>query len=138
MIHMSANLTEQRHHAHAYLDRLPGDQLATVHDLLESMLSPLDRKLALIPIDDEPVTAEEAAAIDAGINSLNRNGCRAWGASRSLDVKESQSHSWSKVYVGERRWRFPGCSHQQRDETGGAACGVNLFEIVNGRLKIFP
>ena len=38
------------------------------------MLSPLDRKLALAPIDDEPVTPEDVAAIQAGIASLERNG----------------------------------------------------------------
>jgi hypothetical protein len=69
-----SDLTEQRHHAHAYLDRLPGDQLSKVYELMESLLSPVDRKLALAPVDDEPVTAEEAAAVEAGIASLNRNG----------------------------------------------------------------
>ena len=34
------------------------------------MLSPLDRRLALAPIDDEPVTPEDIAAIQAGIASL--------------------------------------------------------------------
>jgi hypothetical protein len=38
------------------------------------MLSPLDRSLALAPFDDEPLTPEEAAAIDAGVASLDRNG----------------------------------------------------------------
>jgi hypothetical protein len=38
------------------------------------MLSPLDRKLALAPIDDEPLTPDEAASIQAGIASLERNG----------------------------------------------------------------
>lgn len=70
---MKPDLTQERRQAHAYLDRLPGDQLSAVHDLLESMLSPLDRKLALAPLDDEPVTAEEAAAIEAGIASLEGN-----------------------------------------------------------------
>jgi hypothetical protein len=41
---------------------------------LETMLSPLDRKLALAPINDEPLTPEEAAAIQAGIDSLKKNG----------------------------------------------------------------
>ena len=52
-----SDLTEQRHHAHAYLDLLPGDQLSKVYELMESMLSPIDRKLALARVDDEPVTA---------------------------------------------------------------------------------
>jgi hypothetical protein len=71
---METDLTEQRHHAHAFLDRLPASQLAAVCGLLESMLSPLERKLALAPIDDEPVTPEDAAAIHAGIASLEKNG----------------------------------------------------------------
>ena len=37
-------------------------------------MPPLDRKLALAPIDDEPVTPGDAAAIQAGITSLERNG----------------------------------------------------------------
>jgi hypothetical protein len=40
---MESDNTEQRHHAHAFLDRLPADQLSAVCGLLESMLSPLDR-----------------------------------------------------------------------------------------------
>ena len=71
---MSLDRTEQRQQAHAYLDRLPEDQLAAVRGLLESMLSPLDRKLALAPLDDEPVAPVEAAAIEAGLNSLERDG----------------------------------------------------------------
>ena len=57
---MQPDLTQQRHHAHAFLD--------------QSMLSPLDRKLALAPIDDEPLTPEDAAAIRTAIASLEKNG----------------------------------------------------------------
>ncbi len=67
-------MSDTRREAHAYLDRLPGEQLSAVHDLLESMLSPLDRALALAPFDDEPLSPEEAAAIEAGVASLDRNG----------------------------------------------------------------
>lgn len=64
----------QRQHAHAFLDRLPDDQVSAVCGLLETMLSPLDRKLALAPIDDELLTPGEADAIRAGIASLEQNG----------------------------------------------------------------
>ena len=64
----------QRQHAHAFLDRLPDDQLSAVCGLLETMLSPLDRKLALAPIDDELLTPDETGAIQKGITSLERNG----------------------------------------------------------------
>jgi len=69
---MESNIDQQREHAHAFLNRLPPAQLSAVCGLLESMLSPLDRKLALAPIDDEPLTPEDAAAIRAGIDSLAR------------------------------------------------------------------
>jgi hypothetical protein len=71
---MALEHSDQRQHAHAYIDRLPADQLSAVCGLLETMLSPLDRKLALAPIDDEPLTPDEAASIQAGIASLERNG----------------------------------------------------------------
>jgi hypothetical protein len=67
-------MSNTRHEAHAYLDRLRGEQLSAVHDLLESMLSPLDRALALAPLDDEPLTPEEAASIEEASASLDRNG----------------------------------------------------------------
>jgi hypothetical protein len=71
---MESTLIRERQRAHAFLDRLPEQQLSAVSGLLESMLSPLDRALALAPIDDEPLTPEDAAAIEAGIASLERNG----------------------------------------------------------------
>jgi len=71
---MALDNGQQRQHAHAFLDRLPDDQVSAVCGLLETMLSPLDRKLALAPIDDEPLTLDEAEAIQAGIASLEQNG----------------------------------------------------------------
>ena len=71
---MALDHAHQRQHAHAFLDRLPDDQLSAVCGLLETMLSPLDRKLALAPIDDEPLMEGETAAIQAGIASLEQNG----------------------------------------------------------------
>lgn len=67
-------MSDTRQEAHAYLDRLQSDQLAVVHDLLATMLSPLDRALALAPLDDEPLSPEEALEIERGIASLDRNG----------------------------------------------------------------
>jgi hypothetical protein len=48
--------------------------LTAVRGLLETILSRLDRKLAVAPIDDEPVTPEDLAAIQAGVASLRRDG----------------------------------------------------------------
>jgi len=71
---MALDFVQERQRAHAYLDRLPPEQLSAVRGLLESLLSPFERKLALAPIDDEPITPEEAAAVEAGRASLERNG----------------------------------------------------------------
>ena len=71
---MALDLSQERQRAHAYLDCLPGNQVAAVHTLLESMISPMDLLLANAPIDDEPVTDEDRAAIQAGIDSLKRHG----------------------------------------------------------------
>ena len=71
---MALDHSDERPHAHAFLDRLPDDRRSAVCGLLETMLSPLDRRLALAPIDDEPITPDEAAAIQARITSLEQNG----------------------------------------------------------------
>ena len=71
---MALEHSDQRQHAHAFIDRLPAEQLSAVCGLLETMLSPLDRKLALAPIDDESITPDAAAAIHAGIASLQQSG----------------------------------------------------------------
>ena len=55
--------TDTRHHVHALVDQLPPVQLAAIEGLLQSMLDPLSRKLALSPFDDEPFTEEERLAV---------------------------------------------------------------------------
>ena len=48
---------------HVLVDRLPAVQLLAVELLLQSMLDPVARKLAMAPIDDEPYTEEERRAV---------------------------------------------------------------------------
>jgi hypothetical protein len=55
--------TEARHHVHVLIDQLPPMQLAALEGLLQSMLDPLSRKLALAPPDDEPFTEEDRLAV---------------------------------------------------------------------------
>jgi len=55
--------TDARHHVHALVDQLPPVQLAALEGLLESMLDPLSRKLAQVPLDDEPFTEEDRLAV---------------------------------------------------------------------------
>jgi hypothetical protein len=71
---MSLTPTHQRQRAHAFLDQLPDKQLSAVCSLLDTMLSPLDRILALGPMDDEPFTPDDAAAILSGTASPGKTG----------------------------------------------------------------
>lgn len=63
---------EQKRHAHDMLDRLDANQLDAVVCLLEVMTDPVARSLANAPIDDEPVTEEEARDIAAARASFDR------------------------------------------------------------------
>lgn len=54
---------ETRVHVHALIDQLAPVQLAALETLLQSMLDPLSRKLALAPFDDEPLTEDERQSI---------------------------------------------------------------------------
>jgi hypothetical protein len=55
--------TDARHHVHALVDQLPPGQLAALEGLLQSIVDPLSRKLALAPLDDEPFTEEDRLAV---------------------------------------------------------------------------
>ncbi len=51
---------------------LPAEQLNAVRSLLEVMVEPLARSLALAPVDEEEITPETAAALDRARASLVR------------------------------------------------------------------
>ena len=60
---MALDLVHERRQAHAYLDRLPPEQLSAVRGLLETMLDPLSRAIANAPVEDEQIAAEEERAV---------------------------------------------------------------------------
>jgi hypothetical protein len=62
-----------KEHAHELIDRLPPTQLSAVVGLLEAMLDPVSRAIASAPIDDEPVSPEEAEALDQAREWSKRN-----------------------------------------------------------------
>lgn len=62
----------EKQKAHQLLDQLAAGQLSAIVRLLEVMTDPLARSLANAPIDDEPVTEEEAREIAAARASLDR------------------------------------------------------------------
>lgn len=70
---MAANFVRDRQQAHAYLDRLPPEQLSAVRGLFESMLDPVSRAIANAPIEDEEISAEEEHAAAEAREWLKHN-----------------------------------------------------------------
>jgi len=69
---MEPILDQERRQAHALLDALPAEKLNAVRSLLEVMVEPLVRSLALAQVDDEDLTPDTAAALDRARASLAR------------------------------------------------------------------
>jgi hypothetical protein len=69
---MESDIAQERQEAHALLDVLPPEKLYAVRSLLEVMVEPLARSLALAPFDDEELTPETIEAIKRGCESLDR------------------------------------------------------------------
>lgn len=69
---MGTDVTQERQQAHALLERLAPSQISAVVHLLEVMADPVAHSLANAPVDDEPVTEEEAREIAAARASLDR------------------------------------------------------------------
>ena len=68
---MEPNLTEQRQQAHLLLDVLSDEKLSAVHGLLETMVEPLSRSLAMAPVDDEDLSDEMIAELAEARKSLD-------------------------------------------------------------------
>jgi len=69
---MELNLDRERRQAHALLDMLPAEKLNAVRSLLEVMVEPLARSLALASVEEEEITVETAAALERARASLAR------------------------------------------------------------------
>jgi hypothetical protein len=69
---MEPNLDQERRHAHALLDLLPAEKLNAVRSLLEVMVEPLARSLALAAVEEEEITPATADALDRARASLAR------------------------------------------------------------------
>ena len=69
---MESDIIQERRRAHALLDLLPAEKLNAVRSLLEVMVEPLARSLALASVEEEEITPETAAALDRARASLAR------------------------------------------------------------------
>jgi len=64
---MEPNLDQERRQAQALLDALPAEKLNAVRNLLEVMVEPLTRSLALAQVEEEDLTPDTAAARTAPV-----------------------------------------------------------------------
>ena len=71
---MAVDPSLERQQAHVLLDQLPPHRLTLIRSLLETLLDPMDRKLALAPADEEPETEEERQAVAEAMVSLQKGG----------------------------------------------------------------
>jgi hypothetical protein len=62
----------EKQQAHDLIERLVPSQVSAVVHLLEVMTDPVARSLANAPVDDEPVSEEEAREIAAARASFDR------------------------------------------------------------------
>ena len=69
---MEPNPDQGRRQAHALLDALPAEKLNAVRSLLEVMVEPLQRSLALAQVEEEGLTPDTATALDCARASLAR------------------------------------------------------------------
>ena len=60
---MNVDTQQARRQAHALLDFLPPGKLSAVRELLAAMVDPVQRALALTPLEDEEITEEEERAV---------------------------------------------------------------------------
>lgn len=69
---MERDHKQDRKRAHALLDMLPDEKVEAVRTLLEVMIEPVSRSLALAAVEDEDLTPETAAALERARVSLAR------------------------------------------------------------------
>lgn len=67
-------MSETRQHAHDLIDRMPEPQLSSLVRFLETIVDPVAAALRNAPLDDEPETDEERAAVAEARQWLQKNG----------------------------------------------------------------
>jgi hypothetical protein len=70
---MASEQTHEKEQLHELVERLAPGQVHAVRDLLQVMLDPVSRAIANAPVDDEPLTAEDAHALEEAREWLKRN-----------------------------------------------------------------
>lgn len=67
-------MSDTRQHAHQLIDRMPETQLSGLVHFLETIVDPVGAALRNAPLDDEPETDGEKAAVAEAKAWLQQNG----------------------------------------------------------------
>ena len=67
-------MSNTRQQAHQLIDRMPEAQLSGLVQFLETIIDPVAAALRNAPLDDEPETEEEKAAVTEARTWLKNNG----------------------------------------------------------------
>ena len=67
-------MSDARQHAHQLIDRMPEAQLSGLVQFLETIVDPVATARRNAPLDDEPETDEEKAAVTEAKTWLQNNG----------------------------------------------------------------
>lgn len=67
-------MSDTRQHAHQLIDRMPEAQLSGLVQFLETIVDPVSAALRNAPLDDEPETDDEKAAVAEAKTWLAENG----------------------------------------------------------------
>jgi hypothetical protein len=70
---MATDLNYEKQQLHELVDQLAPSQVHAVRGLLQVMLDPVSRAIANAPVDDDPLTVEEAQALDEAREWLKHN-----------------------------------------------------------------
>jgi hypothetical protein len=65
-------MSDTRQHVHELVDQLGPGELAAVGQLLEVIIDPVARSVANAPTESEPISDDEAAALDEAHRSIER------------------------------------------------------------------
>lgn len=70
---MAGDQTQEKQQLHDLVDRLAPGQVHAVRGLLQVMLDPVSRAIANAPVDNEPLTTEEAQVLQEAREWLKHN-----------------------------------------------------------------
>ena len=97
-------MSDTRQHAHQLIDRMPETQLSGLVQFLETIVDPVATALRNAPLDDEPETDDEKAAVTEAKTWLQQN-CGQRLHSRRYEYAPRDRHCSKQSYRSRRYTR---------------------------------